>query len=221
MGSSRSDLLSAIRLAKTENWSASPETGTVTLTGSNLRAVFNTNPSDSVPWVRAETAHGELSLPKSHWMAQQIQRRIERRLTADGFALGQRAPKCVEALLQPAQGAQPRVWMPGETQEHIAPGLTFFARRQAFTTQLSDGFRATVTHSLQGAHGSTSGPWTSLVTELAIEHDRLNELRKAFGMSPAVLHLDAVDESNHDTRSKAAMLGAIFNAAKTSANANR
>lgn len=220
MGFSQRDLLSAIRLAKTENWSASPETGTVTLTGSNLRAVFNTNPSDSVPWVRAETAHGELSLPKSHCMAQQIQRRIERRLTADGLALGQRAPKCVEELLQPTQGAQPRVWVPGEPQERrrFFPGCVSVWWRQAFTTQLSDGFRATVTHK------EFFGPGLSppiLEIELAIEHDRLNELRKAFGMSPAVLYLDEKEVWDHDTRSKAAMLCAILNAAKTSANANR
>ncbi len=221
VGSSRRDLLSAIRCATVGNWELSPGTGTVTLTTATVRAVFDPKASDSGAWVRAETPHGELSLPRSHWIARQIQSRAERRLTADRLALAQQGPKCLDELLQSAQGGDPRVWVPEKWEDCIPIDLSFFTRRRSFSTQLSDGYRATITNNINGGFDPRSGSWTWLVTEISIQHDRLNELRKAFGMDPTVLYREAAEVWDNESNRKFAMFYSVFKAARDAAESDK
>jgi hypothetical protein len=153
-------------------------------------------------------------LPRSHWISRQIQCRAERRLTAYRLALAQQGPKCLDELLQSAQGGEPRVWVPENSEDCIPIDLSFFTRRRGFSTQLSDGYRATINNTINGGFDPRSGSWTWLVTDISIQHDRLNELYKAFGMDPTVLYREAAEEWGNASNRKAAMFESVFKAAR-------
>ncbi len=264
-GSSRKDLLSAIYVAKGADWEVSKATGAVTLATGTVHAVFFPKAPDAAPWVQAETPHGEFSLQRGHWMVKGIQLRAERRLAADGLALAQQGPKCVEELLQTAQAAAPRVWVAERPQRLLFHSTLLSISRDGFSTQLSNGFTATITNERSGgeiplsvacddamrfqmeleAHqrreressgagipwgggGSYSplpplrppispGPWSCETTEIAIRHDRLNELRTAFGMDPLALHADTADVLDGAWNPKARQFKGIFMSASKAA----
>lgn len=150
LGSSRSDVLSAIRGAKLGDWKIAPESGEVMLKTDRATAMFDTKATGESPWIRAETPHGEFSLLRDHWIAQQIGRRIERRLNGDGYLLARQGPQLVRELIDSAAREEQRLWTREERLKVHYKEPLLAADQPGFSTNLRDGFRATVASKWSG-----------------------------------------------------------------------
>jgi len=150
LGSSRSDVLSAIRGAKLGDWKIAPESGEVMLKTDRTTALFDTRATGESPWIRAETPHGEFSLPRDHWIAQQIGRRIERRLNGDGYLLARQGPHLVQDLISSVAREEQRLWAREERLKVQYKEPLLAAETRGFSTSLRGEFRATVASTFSG-----------------------------------------------------------------------
>lgn len=110
IGSSRWDVLAAIRTAPLDAWTIDESNQTVALS-LNTAGIRFTPGKSSPTWVSASTPHGDFSLDKDHWISQQIGRRLERRLEGYKLALQPDAQNALENVCDEVMRNEPHPWI--------------------------------------------------------------------------------------------------------------
>lgn len=119
VGSSRSDVLSAVRHAPLDSWQVSEDSKQVELKQGSVHLRFFANAKGDQHWITAHTPHGEFNLPRNHLISCQIARRLDRRF--EGYALASRteARNALSKLLSDVRNNQGHEWGPGrKNNEH-------------------------------------------------------------------------------------------------------
>lgn len=137
-GSSRADALAAIRRAPLEGWELSNDKTQVELHAgpTHLRIISGGGAQES--WIEASTPHGKFSLPGSHWVSQQILRRLERRFEGYRLALRAEAQAALSELSERVLAGGPQEWRRGASAGFCLRELAM--SRQAYYCDTGRGF---------------------------------------------------------------------------------
>lgn len=112
-GSSRADVLAAIRRAPLEAWELSDDKTQVGLHAGSTNVCVTSGSAARAVWIESDTPHGKFSLPGSHSVSQQILRRLERRFEGYKLALRADARTALGELSERVLAGKSHEWVQG------------------------------------------------------------------------------------------------------------
>jgi hypothetical protein len=110
LGSPRRDALGALQRAGFASWTVSGDGRQVELAQSSARITLTPRASENEVWIAATVASGSFSLPRGHWIASQLERRLSQRLAAYRRALEPQARKLLHSLCSEVPHGGTRRW---------------------------------------------------------------------------------------------------------------